>query len=155
MSLIPWRKKETSENPLVALRDEMNQLFDNFWHGGLLPDAFTGRGFPRVEMTETDDTVVIRAELPGMEPKDIDLSISGDVLTLKGERKEEKEEKEKESYYKEVRYGSFSRTIRLPESVDTEKVKTDYEKGVLKVTLEKKPETKAKKIEVKAEKEKK
>lgn len=149
MSLIPWRKKEASEHPLAALRDEMNQLFDNVWRGDFLPEAITGRGFPRVDVTETDEEVIVRAELPGMDPKDIDLSIAGGVLSIKGERREEKEEKEKDSYHKEVRYGSFARSIRLPESVDTEKVKADYKKGVLKVTLDKKPDTRAKKIEVK------
>lgn len=152
-SLIPRRKKESHEHPLLSLRDEMNRLFDSFWRGDFLPERFPfTRGFPTVEVSETDESVIVRVEVPGLEASDVDLSITGDVLTIKGEKKEEKEEKEKESYHREVRYGAFSRSIQLPSSVDPEKVKAECRKGVLRVTLSKVESEKAKKIPIQGEK---
>ncbi|HUW58841.1 MAG TPA: Hsp20/alpha crystallin family protein [Planctomycetota bacterium] len=152
MSLIPGKRKESLEHPLVSLRDEMNRLFDSFWRGDFLPERFSfSREFPSVEVTETDDEVIVRAEVPGLEAGDLDLSITGDVLTIKGEKKEEKEEKEKESHRREVHYGSFSRSVRLPGSVDADKVTAECKKGVLKITLGKVESEKAKKITVKGE----
>ena len=151
MGLIPW-KKESLEHPLSSLRDEMNRLFDSFWRGEFLPERFGfTREFPKVEVTETDEEVIVRAEIPGLEAEDIDLSIQGDVLTIKGEKKEEKEEKEKESYRREVHYGAFTRGVRLPSSVDVEKVEAECKKGVLKITLGKIESEKTKKIVVKGE----
>jgi HSP20 family protein len=152
MSPFPLKRKESLEHPLVTLRDEMNRLFDTFWRWDLLPEPFAlGRAFPNVEVTETDTEVVVRAEVPGLEAKDIDLSITGDVLTIKGERKEEKEEKEKEYYRREVHYGSFSRSVQLPSSVDVESVKAECKKGILKVTLGKVESEKVRKITIKGE----
>ena len=150
--LIPWKKKGSTEHPVSALRDEMNRLFDNFWSGDFLPEKFSfARAFPSVDVSETDDAVVVRAEVPGLEAKDIDLSVMGNTLTIRGEKKEEAEEKEKNYRYHEVRYGAFSRAIDLPASVDVEHVKAECKKGVLTVTLPKTEKEKAKKIAVKGE----
>jgi len=153
MNLVPWKKKDVMEHPLASLRDEMNRLFDGFWRGDFLPERFTfARTFPNVEVSETDEEVVVRAEVPGLEAKDIDLSISGDSLFIKGEKKEEKEEKKKEYYHRETHYGAFSRSIPLPSTVDVEKVQAECKKGVLKITFGKVPGEKAKKITIKGEK---
>ncbi|KPL01466.1 MAG: hypothetical protein AMK75_04765 [Planctomycetes bacterium SM23_65] len=152
MSLIPWKRRESLEHPLASLRDEMNRLFDSFWRGEFLPERFGfAREFPKVDVTETEDEVIVRAEVPGLEAGDIDVSIQGDVLTMKGEKKEEKEEKEKESYRREVHYGAFRRDVRLPSSVDVKKVAAECKKGVLKIKLAKIESEKTKRIEIKGE----
>ena len=127
-----------------SLQREMDRLFDDFFRrGGLMR--------PSVDVVETDDTVVVKAELPGMEPKDVDISVSGDKLTIKGERKVEKEEKGKTFYRMERCYGSFCRTIELPASVEADKAKADYKNGVLEITLPKTEQVKAKKIPIKTD----
>lgn len=127
----------------TSLQREMDRLFDDFFRrGGLM------REWP-VDVVETNDTVVVKAELPGMEPKDVDISVSGGKLTIKGERKAEKEEKGKTFYRMERCYGSFSRTIELPASVEADKAKADYKNGVLEITLPKTEQVKAKKIPIK------
>lgn len=129
---------------LWSLRHEMDRLFDDFFSGfpvGWRREPFAtvwGMGAPSVDVSETDKAYEIEAELPGMDEKDIELSMSNGVLTIKGERKEEKEDKEK--HVSERRYGSFQRTFRLPETVSEDKVAAEFKKGVLKVTLPKKPE---------------
>ena len=126
----------------TSLQREMDRLFDDFFRrGGLMR--------PSVDVVETDDTVVVKAELPGMEPKDVDISVSGDKLTIKGERKAEKEEKGKTFYRMERCYGSFCRTVELPVSVEADKAKADYKNGVLEITLPKTEQVKAKKIPIK------
>ena len=126
----------------TSLQREMDRLFEDFFRrGGLMR--------PSVDVVETDDTVVVKAELPGMEPKDVDISVSGDKLTIKGERKAEKEEKGKTFYRMERCYGSFCRTIELPASVEADKAKADYKNGVLEITLPKTEQVKAKKIPIK------
>lgn len=125
-----------------SLQREMDRLFEDFFRrGGLMR--------PSVDVVETNDTVVVKAELPGMEPKDVDISVSDDRLTIKGERKAEKEEKGKTFYRMERCYGSFSRTIELPASVEADKAKADYKNGVLEITLPKTEQVKAKKIPIK------
>ena len=151
-NMIPWKKKDVLEHPVATLRDEMNRLFDSFWSGEFLPEKFPfARAFPSVDVTETADAVVVKAEVPGLEAKDIDLSIVGDVLTISGEKKQETEEKEKNYTHREVRYGSFSRSLQLPASVDVENVQAECKKGVLTVTLPKTEKEKARKIAVKGD----
>ena len=153
MNLVPSKKKEIMEHPLASLKVEMNRLFDSFWRGDSLPEKFPfARTFPSVEVGETDTEVVVRAEVPGLEAKDIDLSISGDTLLIEGEKKEEKEEKQKECHRSETHYGSFSRSVPLPRGVDVESVQAECRKGILKVTFGKVPGEKARKIAIKGEK---
>ena len=148
---------ETRElmNPFAAFRNEMDRLMDDFLGGFDLrpfssrPDNFT----PRIDVLDTDKEVRVSAELPGMDGKDIELSLTGEVLTIKGEKKEEKEEKGKDYYRSERSYGSFVRTVPLPVEVDTTKVEASFKKGVLTVTMPKTPKAigGTKRIEVKAE----
>jgi len=147
--LIRWRKGE--DWGLNQMRREMDRLFDRFSEAwpfrGL---AETGRWMPSVDVSETDKELVVRAELPGMDPKDIDISLSGNVLTIKGERKHDREEKKENFHLVERSSGSFSRTLRLPVEVKADKVKADYKDGVLSISMPKMEPEAVKKIEVKA-----
>ena len=140
----PWRPLRELSN----LRKEMDDLWGNLTgEKEFLPRK--GEWMPAVDVSETKDSLIVKAEIPGMESKDIDISLSGDLLTIKGEKKQKTEEK-KENYHRiETHYGAFSRTIRVPVSVNSEKIKASYDNGVLKITLPKKEEVKAKQIEIK------
>jgi HSP20 family protein len=108
----------------------------------------TAAGFP-ANISENDDHIVVTAEIPGLEPKDIDISVTGDVLTLKAEKKQEKEEKNENFHRVERVFGSFSRSFRLPSSVVLDKVAADYKNGVLRVTLPKTDDSKRREVKVK------
>lgn len=142
--ITPWRPLRELSN----LRREMEDLWgDLVGEREFLP--MRGEWMPALDVSETKDSLIVKAEVPGMEPKDIDISLSGDLLTIKGEKKQKTEEK-KESFHRiETRYGAFSRTIRVPVSVNSDKIEASYDKGVLKIVLPKKEEIKAKQIEIK------
>ena len=146
LDLIPSRERRQ----LDRFRSEMDGLFDRFFDWR--PFDLTvreGEWMPTVDVSETGKEVIVKADIPGMEAKDIDISLSGRVLTLKGEKRSEHEEKE-ESYHRvERRYGSFSRSFELPADVDVNKVKAIYKDGVLKLSLPKTKEQTVKKIEIK------
>jgi HSP20 family protein len=129
----------------------MDRLFDRFFDWGASP-ATVGEGqwIPSVDVSETGKAVVVKAELPGMDPKDIDISVNGKRLTLRGERKYEHEEKGESFHRVERSYGAFSRDIGLPAEVDGNKVEATYKDGVLKVNLPKTKKSSTKKIEVKS-----
>jgi HSP20 family protein len=150
---VPVRREE--QHPFSLFRQEMNSLFDTFFRGFEL-EPFKGRfgAFsPSVDVKESDKDISVTAELPGLDDKDIDVSLSRDSLTIKGEKKEEKEEKGKDYYRMERSFGSFSRTIPLPAEIDVDKVKAEFKKGLLTVTLPKSEKAikEKKKISVKAE----
>lgn len=131
---------------LGSFRDEMNKLFEGFTRRG----SAAGMGVvPPLDVSETEENILVKVEVPGIEPKDIDISISGDTLTVKGEKKSEKEEKGKNYHFIERSYGSFSRSVGLPASVKFEQVKAEYKKGILEITLPKSEKSKIKKIPVK------
>jgi HSP20 family protein len=148
--LIPWR-------PFREL-EEMERRFDDMLSWPLLPAVW--RRIPTMEMGwapaidvfEKEDKFVVKAELPGMKEEDIDISVVGDTLTIKGERKAESEVEEEDYYYCERSYGSFSRSIDIPSNVDAQKIEANYNDGVLEVSLPKTPEVKPKKISVSAKK---
>jgi HSP20 family protein len=159
-NLVPSGKKtlpvkREAYDPFALFRQEMNRLYDSFFRGFELEpfESRIGAFSPHIDVTESDKDINITAELPGMDDKDIDVSISKDALTIRGEKKEEKEEKKKNYYHMERSYGSFSRTIPLPSEIDTDKVKAQFKKGVLTVTLPKtaKAVKETKKIQIKAE----
>ena len=164
INLIPWRSRvhesETDEftprQPLTRFRSEMDRLFDRFWGeplagtAGFPADRWQAFGWsPSLDVTEHDNEVAVRAEMPGVDPEDLDLSISGDVLTLSGEKKESSEERDGNFFRAERRFGSFRRSIQLPASVDPDKVEAEYENGVLTVRMEKAETAKPKRIPVK------
>jgi HSP20 family protein len=141
--------------PLQSLQRQVNRLFDDFFRGfDLRPFAEMGRVgefTPRIDVTETDKTFTVTAELPGMDEKDVEVMLSSDSLTIKGEKKHEKEEKGENFYRMERSYGSFHRVIPLPAGVDAAKVDASVSKGILTVNLPKtaKAKEKTKKVTVK------
>ena len=128
-----------------------DDFFDRFFEDLGLPSLFSEEtGFtPAFDVSETESELTVKAELPGMDEKEIDISLSDGMLTIKGEKKHEKEEEKKCYHTVERRYGAFSRTMRLPSEVEAEKVDATYRDGVLKVTLPKSETAKARKIEIK------
>jgi HSP20 family protein len=146
-----WRSgREQSELPSVwepfsSLRRDMDRLFEDFSRGGWGPPALAGAGMaPRVDVSETDSEIRVEAELPGVDEKDIEVVLSDGRLTIKGEKKQEKEEKKKDYHLVERSYGSFARSIGLPFEADPSQVKASFTKGVLTVTVPKPPQVKAK-----------
>jgi HSP20 family protein len=147
MAIVPSRKTEKRSlaepggDPLSHLRNQINRVFDDFWgESTLTPRREMGARFwPQVDVTETEKEIKVSAEIPGVEPKDIDVSVEDGMLTIKGEKKYEREEKEKGQYRMERSYGSFERAIELPAEVDESKAKAEFKKGVLRLTLPKRP----------------
>lgn len=154
-SLMPFGRRElgTAEDPFAAMRREMDRLFDEMTRSFGLPHTALGEGVmaPRVDVRETEDAIVVQAELPGVEEGDVEIEFADGVLTLRGEKKQEHEEEEKEKgyYLMERSYGTFLRRIPIPAEVDEEGIRAVFDKGVLTVTLPKKPEAQPRKIAIK------
>lgn len=154
MSMVPRRtRKGEGDLGLVNLREDLNRLYEMVWHGDIGLEQFRewGKFSPTLDVVEDDNSVVIKADVPGLDPKEIDISISGQNLTIKGEKSEETEDQGKNYYRSERRYGSFSRTVTLPANVDADKIKAECSKGVLKITLPKVESERPKRIQVKTE----
>ncbi len=170
-TVVPIQTKSTTPAPTAnndgwrSLRDEMNRLFDRFSTGWGFPSlrrAFEPPAFtfdtsftfaaPAVDVTEDEAAYKVTAELPGMTEKDIELSLSGDMLTLSGEKRQGKEQKDKNYHLSERSYGSFQRSFTIPEGVERDKIAADFSKGVLTVTMPKSAKVREtqRKIEVKA-----
>jgi HSP20 family protein len=147
MALVPWRPFED----FGTLRHEMDRLLERFFGEPSGVERSVGRWTPRTNVTETNDSLTITAELPGLEAKDVDVAISGDVLTIKGEKKQEKEEKDEHHHVVERTYGTFARMVRLPAPVAADQIKASFKNGVLTVTLPKTEEAKQKAISVSVE----
>jgi len=156
--LIPWARKDGApdaksreENPIATLQREMNHVFESFWNRVGNLEWPWGSGEAKSDMVETDDAVEISIELPGMEMKDIEVTVSDDMLTVKGEKRIERQEEKKGYYLSERSYGTIYRTIPLPPGVDGEKAQASFKNGVLTIRLPQTPEAKAKvkRIEVK------
>jgi len=153
--LIPWNRgkrqiqaQREERDSFLALQRDMNQLFDDFWGGSwLTPYGASEREWPmfspQVDVVETDTEVRVQAELPGLEEKDFEVSVSQDTLTIRGEKKQETEEKGRNYYRTERSYGrmyssaSFQRSIPLPRNVDSDRVSAEFTKGVLTISLPK------------------
>ncbi len=135
---------------LSMLQDRMNRLFEDVGRSGWRHDepAATTTWSPAVDIFETDGDIVVKAELPGMDRKDITLHLENNILTLKGERRFEKETKEENYHRVERAYGGFSRAFSIPATVDEEKIRADYKDGVLKIILPKKDQAKPKQIKI-------
>ncbi len=132
------------------LRREMSDLFENVFQAWPFERA-GGSTFPALNIWEDAESFHAEADLPGVDPKDVDIQVEGNVLTLRGEKKNETEDQGKNYHYVERVYGTFQRTVQLPSNVDPEKVAASYKNGVLTVTIAKKPEAKSRKIEVRSE----
>ncbi|MCM8765955.1 MAG: Hsp20/alpha crystallin family protein [Candidatus Omnitrophica bacterium] len=152
MSLIKWRPKEDWDpvREFAELEEEMSRFFDFpllRWHFGKHSPKEKVWSVP-LDIYETKDAVVVKADLPGMKKNEINVSIHGDVLTISGEKKKEEEVKDKHLHRIERFYGTFQRSINLPSYVDTSKIKASYKEGVLEISLPKTEEAKAKEIKV-------
>ena len=135
-------------NPFSALQQEIDRLFDGFSRGF---SGFPAREMmPSMDLSETDKEIEITAELPGLEEKDIQLNVADNVLTIRGEKKNEREETKKDYHLVERSYGSFTRAVQLPEGVNADGIKAVMSKGVLKVTVPKPAPAQTKKIDIKA-----
>ncbi|WP_104666984.1 Hsp20/alpha crystallin family protein [Ensifer adhaerens] len=160
--LIPWGSNKGSEmaksdegNPVFSLQRDVNRIFEDFWRRLDQPFGAFGRwdtGGPRTDVTETECAIEVSVELPGIDQRDVDVSLTDSALTIKGEKKREQNESKKGYHLLERSYGSFYRSIPLPSGVDADKVAAQFENGVLTVTLPKTDEalSRVRKIEVKA-----
>ncbi len=162
-SLIPWRDSKPSTpdmrsdalDPFVSFRREFDRMFDDFFTGfgrRLSTRANAWQGVvPTIDLSENDKEVVVTAELPGLDDKKDELTVSGDLLTLKGEKKSEHTQQNGDATYTERRFGSFARSVRLPFEVKDEHVEATYDKGVLSVRVPKPADLQrqARRIEVK------
>lgn len=152
--LIPWARGRdvaagrTAEHPLMSFQREIDRLFEDLWRGFDAP--LLGRGgrvsamiSPRIELKETDEDVVVCSELPGLQEKDVEVTLTDNVLSIRGEKKEDKSVKEGAQSYSERSYGAFERRIPIDAEVLADKVTAKFADGVLTVTLPKNPEAKS------------
>jgi len=146
MTMIRWEPFRE----MMTLRNAMDRLFEESFvrPSRLWPEV--GVGELAIDMYQTANDVVVKAALPGLKPEEVDISITGDTLTIKGEHKEEQEVKQEDYFYKEHHYGSFSRSVVIPVQVKSDKAEALFENGVLILTLPKAEEIKPKQIKVKA-----
>jgi HSP20 family protein len=146
-NLIRWRPM----NEAVTLRDAMDRLFDQAF---TRPWGLTEVGrygiAPSIDMFETDSDVVIKASLPGLKAEDVEINVTGEMITIKGQSKEQSETKDKAYHIREQRWGTFERSLALPTSVLSDKARAEFEDGILTITLPKAEEVRPKTITVKA-----
>ncbi len=145
-ALAPWRPF----GELSTLHRDIDDLFARFFgeeeRGWLRP--FDMSTVPAIESFVRGDDLIVRADLPGINPKNVELAVEGDRLTIKGERKKVDEEKRGNEFYREVSYGSFERTVTLPAAVDPDKVKAEYHDGVLEITMKAPKDFKSKRVPI-------
>ena len=133
---------------MMTLREAMDRLFDDAF---TRPIGMAGvSGLPAIDLYQTNDEVVLKAALPGLKADDVQITVTSDVLTLRGEFKQEAEKKEATYHIREQRFGSFERSVMLPTDVQTDKAKADFENGILTITLPKAEAVKPKSINIKA-----
>ena len=161
MLLTPFRtKRATGMEPFAAssladFRNEMNRLFEGFMGRSALPASWyegaePAEWLPAIDVSETDTHIQVRAELPGIDPKDVEVNVSEDRLVIAGEKKSTKTESGNGFSHREIRFGAFSRSIPLPEPVDPAKVSAKYDKGMLTVELAKSPTCTSRKVPIQA-----
>jgi len=143
-TLMPW-------TGMAGLKTEMDRLFDRFFEPRWDDVPMLGEWAPNLDLSENKDAFVLKAEVPGMEPGDVSVSLQENLLTIKGEKKREKEEKDERYHRVERSYGAFTRMVRLPVTVEGSKVDAKFKNGLLTVTLPKAPTAKGTAIPVKAE----
>ena len=150
-SLVPFRETGALMQPgfgLFGLHREIDRLFNEFAQGAGANGALA-KLIPNIDIAETDKAIEVSAEMPGLERKDIDISIEDDTLTIRGEKKIEEDQKDKNVQHSERRYGVFMRVLQLPAGADPSKVEATMSNGVLKITIPKPAKPEPKKIEVK------
>lgn len=144
--ITPWQHKRSSDldvrretDPILSLKIEMNRMFESFFEQPFgLRSMEDWKGFaPSIDVYETEKEIMVDAELPGMDEKDIEITLGNNILTISGKRESEETEKGKSFYRHELSYGSFKRSIQLPDEVDEDKIDATYSKGILKIVLPK------------------
>ncbi len=151
MNLIPWRKPHAVDGELSRLRSFVDEVFDRFSrdpfaHGTTAESSWR----PALDVSETDSEITIRAEVPGIDPKELDIAVNGSMLSIGGE-KSGGEEREGEDWWQcERRFGSFKRVLELPNSADPDKVTAEGENGIVTVRIAKKPGARTRQVEVRA-----
>ncbi|MGK9233734.1 Hsp20/alpha crystallin family protein [Inquilinus limosus] len=153
--LIPWARSRSAmpyrdeDSPLLSLHREMNRLFDEAFRGFGSTSLFgRGTGWPSLELAETDKAVTVSAEIPGLDEKDVEVTLADGILTIRGEKKSEVEDKQR--HFSERSYGRFERQIAIGHEVDEDKVEASFRNGVLTVTLPKteRAQSKARRIAI-------
>lgn len=148
-NILPWKRKR--ENLTNDYRREIDKLYDRFFEPNFLPSSYLfgeGKWDPTLDISEGRKDITVKAEIPGIEAKDFDISIDGRLLTIQGEKKQEKKNKEETYYRVERSYGYFNRTIQLPADVKPDKVDATYKRGILKIKLRKSKENESKRIKI-------
>ena len=148
MAIVRWSPFRDGFRDMVGLQDEVNRLFETFAKPNDSQSLIEGTWAPSVDIHENKDEIVIDAELPGINQKDISVTVTDNVLTIRGEKKQEKEVKEENYHRVERSYGLFSRSFTLPVGVKADQIKAGYKDGVLKITLPKAEEVKPKQISI-------
>jgi HSP20 family protein len=144
MALVRW----DPIRELDSLQGDMNRLFDRFFEGRPANGAGARRWIPPMDLVETDDHLVLRGDLPGLTEDDVDIEIKDNVLTVSGERKAEHEDKGEGYHRVERSFGSFSRSLSLPQGIDPEKVEASFQNGVLEVRIPKPAEAKPTRVQI-------
>ena len=151
MAIVPFRR---GKSDISRLHRDMDELFNSFF-GGLDMPWGTRRGeaamWPALDVADRENDVLVKMEVPGCKPEDIDISVKGNILSITGEKKEEKEDEQQGYYHAERSYGTFRRDVTLPSNVDAGNVDAKYKDGILSVTLPKSEKAKAVKVKVKGE----
>lgn len=152
-ALTPWQPMRELE----TLERRMTDLFDRFherFFGGERPRSIWGteNWSPAVESRVDNGNIIVKADLPGIDPKEISISVIGNELRIEGERKQEEKKEEKDYFYQEVAYGKFTRSVPLPEGVDADKIKANYKNGVLEITMPAPKQIETKKVQVEVQK---
>lgn len=152
MSIIPWRRNQPQQQQLSPVTQDVQRLFDRFFSGfpfAGMPTAYDAySAFPALNVSDAGDAVLVKAEVPGLDADDLEISVEGDLLTIKGEKKAEREEKQENYYYAERSFGSFIRRVELPGAVDSNKSVANLERGVLTLRLPKIAATTSRTIKV-------
>jgi HSP20 family protein len=143
-ALAPWMG-------MTSLKKDMDRVFERFFEAGWRDLPTLGGWEPKVDLTEGKDAIVVKAEIPGVEQKDIEVTVQDGTLTIKGEKQEETEEKDRRYHCIERSYGAFARTLRLPAAIDPGKVTATFKDGVVTVTMPKSAEARGTLIPIKAE----
>ena len=154
MSIIRWnpvRDLATFPSDILGMQKEMNKMFDQFFHGGTLDDGeFPANSWlPAIDLIEKENEFLAKVELPGVSKDDVKITLQDNILTIRGEKKNEKETSDSNYHRFERSYGSFHRSLALPSTVNNEKVDAQYKDGILTISLPKAEEAKRKQIEVK------
>ena len=146
--VLPWKRNK--DKHAKELSREIDSMYDRFFEPDFLPSTLFGKGKwgPKLDVSEGRKDITVKAEIPGIEAKDFDISIDGRLLNIRGEKKQEQTEKEETYYRVESSYGYFNRTIELPTEVDPDKVDASYKKGILKIKLRKAKSSETRRIKV-------